>query len=181
MLNYIATPSVLLTGLLIGIAFGFLLQAANISKFNKIIGQFLLKDFTMLKIMISAIIAGIVILYSTYGLGFIKNIPMPHSSTISIVVGGLIFGVGLAISGYCPGTTFVAIGQGSKDAIFAAIGLFLGGGIYAELHKWFTVKLFHNAPANVSTLPQLLGMSPILFIILFIILLSSFLYFIRKK
>lgn len=181
MLNYFADPIVLLQGLLIGTIFGFLLHQTKVSKFNKIINQFLLKDFTMIRVMISAIITGIIILYSAYYLGFINIIPMPHSSTISVIVGGLILGIGLAISGYCPGTTFAAIGQGSKNAIFAAVGLFIGAGIYAELHKWFESNLFQNAIANITTLPQIFKLSPSIFILLFITLLISFLYLIKNK
>lgn len=181
MLNYFADPSILLKGLLIGSIFGFLLQQGKVSRFNVIINQFLLKDFTMIKVMLSALVVGTGALYSAHALGFIDIIFMPHSSTIAVLVGGLFLGAGLAISGYCPGTTFVAVGQGSKDGIFAAIGLFAGAGLYAELHNWFDLKLFKGAVANITTLPQLLGMSNWIFITLFVLISTTFLFLIRKK
>lgn len=181
MLNYFADPIILLKGLLIGSVVGFILQQGKVTRFNVIINQFLFKDFTMIKVMLSALVVGTISLYSAHALGFIDIIFMPHSSTIAVLVGGLVLGTGLAISGYCPSIAFAAIGQGSKDAIFAAIGLFAGAGLYAELHNWFNLKLFKGAVANITTLPQLLGISNWIFIILFSIISIIFLFYINNS
>lgn len=180
MLNYFANIVTLIKGLAIGFIFGYLLQRAKVSRFNVIINQFLLKDFTMLKVMGAAIASGTIALYSAKSFGLIKNIPMPHSSLIAVLIGGLFLGVGLAISGYCPGTTFAAIGQGSKDAIFAAIGLCVGAGIYAEMHNWFQYSIFKGHTANTSKLSELIGISNWKFIAILLISLFVITLFTKK-
>lgn len=181
MLNYFADSFTLVKGLLIGSIFGFLLQRSKVTRFNVIINQFLLKDFTMMKVMLSAIVVGSFSLFAAQWFGLIENIFMPHSSIIAVIVGGLFLGVGLAISGYCPGTTFAAIGQGSKDGLFAAIGLFVGAGLYAELHNWFSNSLFKGYVADASSIYGLLGVSPWILIVPLIIFSGLFFFWLDKK
>ena len=112
-------PSQLLIGFVIGIFFGFFLQKAQVTQYEAIFGQLLLIDFTVLKVMLTAIIVGMAGIYSMLAIGLVK-VGIKPGSWGSSGIGGIIFGVGLAILGYCPGTSAGAAGQGSLDALVGA-------------------------------------------------------------
>src|SRR3990172_10730826 len=99
-------------GFFIGILFGFLLQKGGVTKYDVIIGQLLLSDFTVVKIMLTAMITGMIGVHLFRTLGIAQLHPKPGSLG-STVIGGLIFGVGFAVLGYCPGTLAGAVGQGA--------------------------------------------------------------------
>jgi hypothetical protein len=134
----------LLFGLLMGIVFGFLLQKGGATQYDVIIGQLLLTDFTVVKIMLSAVVVGKIGVHLFRGLGMARLHPKPGSIG-STVIGGLIFGVGFGILGYCPGTMVGAVGQGSLDALFGGIiGMLIGAGIFSEMYP----KLERGISAN---------------------------------
>jgi len=118
-------------GLLFGIIFGFFLQKAGVTTYKVIINQLLLTDFTVLKVMMSAVAVGTVGVHFMHGRGMI-NLDIDPGSFGSIVVGGLIFGAGFALLGYCPGTVAGAVGQGAMDALLGGVlGMLFGSWIYA--------------------------------------------------
>ena len=126
-------------GLLIGIVFGFLLQKGGATKYDVIIGQLLLSDFTVVKIMLSAVVVGNIGVYLLRGLGMAQLHSKPGALG-STVVGGLICGVGFGILGYWPGTMAGAVGQGSLDALFGGVaGMLIGAwlflGLYPKLER----------------------------------------------
>lgn len=124
----------LLFGLITGIIFGFLLQKGGVGRYDVIINQLLLKDFTVLKIMLAAVVTGMTGIYFLKGKGLVKLHPKPGSFGMS-VAGGIIFGVGFAVLGYCPGTISTAIGQGNLDALAGGLlGIILGSGLFAQLY-----------------------------------------------
>ena len=86
-----------------GILFGVFLNRGGVTNYDVIIGQLLLEDFTVVKIMLSAVIVGMLGIYTMKSLGWVNLHPKPGSVGMSIV-GGLIFGSGFATLGYCPGT-----------------------------------------------------------------------------
>ena len=126
--------SPLLWGLAFGIAFGFLLQKGGATKYDVIVGQLLLTDFTVLKIMFSAVLVGMIGIYAMKSLGWVELYPKEGSAGMNII-GGLIFGVGFAVLGYCPGTIAGAIGNGALDALVGGLGgILIGSGIFAALY-----------------------------------------------
>ncbi|MBN1368908.1 MAG: YeeE/YedE family protein [Dehalococcoidaceae bacterium] len=121
----------LIWGLIFGIIFGFLLQKSGVTKYDVIIGQLLLTDFTVLKVMMSAVITGMLGLHLMQRFGWIKLRPKAGSWGKN-AVGGLIFGLGFAVLGYCPGTIAGAMGNGYLDAITGGfIGIVLGSWLLA--------------------------------------------------
>lgn len=148
----------LIQGLLIGIIFGFLLQRAGVTRYDVIIGQLLLEDFTVLKVIMTAIIVGMIGIYYLKGSGRIKLVPKT-SSLMQVIPGGLIFGVGFALLGYCPGTIAGAIGQGSIDALIPGlIGIILGAGLFAISYERLR-PLLEKGKLKKATLPELLGLN----------------------
>lgn len=133
----------LLLGLLLGFLFGFLLQKGGVSRYDVIVGQLLLVDFTVLKIMLSAVVVGMTGIYAMKGSGWIELHPKPGSVGASLV-GGLIFGVGFAVLGYCPGTVAAAAGQGSLDALAGGVaGILVGSGLFASLYPRLEKGILH--------------------------------------
>lgn len=125
----------LLLGLITGIVFGFLLQKGRVAKFRVILGQFLLKDFTVLKVMGTAIVVGgvgIQLLYEADRVALhVKPLLMG-----GILFGGVFFGAGMALLGYCPGTGVAACGEGRRDAMVGVVGMLCGSAAYVLAYPW---------------------------------------------
>ena len=143
-------------GFAAGIFFGFLLQKGGMTTYDVIIGQLLLTDFTVVKIMLTAMATGMVGVHFLRSLGLAELHPKPGSLG-STAVGGLIFGAGFAILGYCPGTVAGAVGQGSLDALFGGVvGILLGAGLFSELFPRLNETVLNKGHFGEVTWPQLL-------------------------
>lgn len=164
----------ILLGLLFGIAFGFLLQKGGVTNYNIIEGQLLLTDFTVLKVMLSAVMVGMIGFHLMKHFGYVQS----HAAEGTIgsnVIGGLIFGVGFALLGYCPGTVAGAVGTGALDALFGGmVGLLIGAGIFAELYPSLKGVLM-KWPLPVVTVPEFLRLNLWGTIILLEVLMVAFL------
>lgn len=164
----------------VGILFGFLLQKGGVTKYEVIIGQLLLADFTVIKIMLSAVVTGMIGVHLLRSLGLAELHPKPGSFG-SVVIGGLIFGAGFGILGYCPGTLAGAVGQGSLDALFGGlIGILLGAGLFAEFHPKLDKTILSKGPFGEMTWPQLLKVNSWLIIIPVAIGMIALLFWIEK-
>lgn len=167
------SPKQLLLGLLFGVAFGFLLQKGGVAKFHILIGVLLLEDFTVVKVMLTAIIVGCIGIFSLYGLGLVKLHIKPTRYAANII-GGLVFGVGFALLGYCPGTGAAALGQGNWDALAGVAGLILGSYVFAEASGWLGKTLMKVGERGKLMLPEVVGLSLPTFLLLFLpILITS--------
>jgi uncharacterized protein len=141
-------------GLLFGIIFGFLLQKGGVTKYDVIINQLLLTDFTVLKVMLSAVVIGMIGLYFMQNRGWIKLRPKTGSWGKN-AIGGLIFGVGFALLGYCPGTIAGAIGNGYLDALTAGlVGIVFGSGLLAAFYPKLKEGVLKQGYFGNMTLPQ---------------------------
>jgi len=160
----------LVLGLVFGIAFGFLLQKGGVAKYHVLIGVLLLEDFTVIKVMLSAVTVGCVGIFSLYALGLVKLHVKPTRYAAN-VVGGLIFGVGFGLLGYCPGTGAAALGQGNWDALAGIAGLMIGSYVFAEASGWLGKTLLKIGDRGKLMLPELVGMRLPTFLILFVPLL----------
>ncbi|QVL58270.1 MAG: YeeE/YedE family protein [Simkaniaceae bacterium] len=116
-----------------GIFFGFLLRRAGVSRFDTIVGQLLLKDFTVMKVILTAIVVGSLGIYSLEALGMIPTFHLSETPILFSLLGGAIFGVGMSIAGYCPGTAIASLAEGSKDMIFGLIGMIFGAFMFNEM------------------------------------------------
>ena len=145
-------------GLVTGILFGFLLQKGGVTDYGVIEGQLLLTDFTVLKLMLSAVIVGMIAFHLLKHSGF-ANLHAAHGTLGSNVIGGLIFGAGFALLGYCPGTVAGAVGTGAQDALFGGmIGLLLGAGFFARLYPNLKSTLVRG-PFPAVTVPEFLHLN----------------------
>ncbi|MFZ0614462.1 MAG: YeeE/YedE thiosulfate transporter family protein [Desulfobacterales bacterium] len=148
----------ILLGLGTGVAFGFLLQKGRASEHEAISGQLLATDATVVKIMATASAVGAVgvQLLNSLGLADAKIKPF---NVGGIVAGGTLFGAGMALLGYCPGTNMAAMGAGHKDAVAGALGM-LGGALafvrlYPAIKPWIEKGTYGK-----RSLPEVTGTSP---------------------
>lgn len=143
-------------GLLIGLIFGFLLHKGGATKYDVILGQLLLEDFTVLKIMLSAVVTGMIGIYFMKGRGWVTLTPKAGSLGMNIP-GGLLFGVGFAVLGYCPGTIAGAIGNGYLDALVGGLaGIIIGTALFAALYPRLQKGILQKGDFGDRTLPKLL-------------------------
>ena len=169
----------LILGLFMGIIFGFLLQKGGAGKYDIILGQLLLKDFTVIKIMLSAVVIGMIGIYILKGLGLAQLHPKPGSIGMT-VVGGLIFGVGFAVLGYCPGTISAAIGQGNLDALLGGlIGILMGSAIFARLYPGLQGILKKGWFGDI-TIPEYFKVNPWMVILPLCLIIILFFYWIES-
>lgn len=144
-------------GLAFGLVFGFLLQKGGVTRYDVIIDQLLLRDFTVLKIMLTAVLVGMVGLHAMKSRGRVRLDPKPGSWGKN-AVGGLVFGLGFALLGYCPGTVAGAIGNGSLDALAAGLtGIVLGSGVLAAIYPRLEAGMLRRGVFRHKTLPESLG------------------------
>ena len=115
--------------LVFGFLFGAILRYASLNKYNVISGMATLEDLTVAKAIALAIGVGAVFISIVVGLGLASFHIKPFMLG-GIVLGGLVFGTGMAILGYCPGTLAVSLGEGSLDALTGIIGGLAGGLVY---------------------------------------------------
>ncbi|HYX05818.1 MAG TPA: YeeE/YedE thiosulfate transporter family protein [Bacteroidales bacterium] len=153
----------ILTTLIFGFLFGALLQYAHLNRFNTISGMATLEDFTVAKALAVAIGLGAILLNVEIALG-LASFHVKPLLLGGIVIGGLIFGVGMAILGYCPGTLAVSLGEGSIDALTGIIGGLLGGVVYTLVLP--SIHTILGPDLGTISLASLLGSGRILFFIL---------------
>lgn len=143
----------LLKGLGTGIVFGFLLHRGGVTDYNVLVGQLLLEDFTVAKIILTAVVVGMIGVYFLSDRGIIELKPK-SGSLRQTIFGGLIFGAGFALLGYCPGTIAGAIGQGSIDALIpGTLGIITGSFFFAAFYEKYSDTIDKNK-FKVNTLPE---------------------------
>lgn len=176
-----AKKSGLFSGFIFGIIFGFLLQKGGVTKFDVIVGQLLLTDFTVLKIMLSAVVTGMTGIFLMKSMGWVELYPKSGSLGMNIT-GGLIFGAGFAILGYCPGTLAGAIGNGHLDALTGGLaGILIGAGLFASLYPKLSKGILKKGDYGDITLPRLLKVNDWVVVIPVAMLIVLFLMWIEGK
>jgi hypothetical protein len=175
----VAAVPKLLAGAIFGLAFGFLLQKGGVGKFNVLIGQLLLQDFTVAKVMLAAIVVGMVGIFTLHHFAKV-NLHIKPTRIGANIIGGLLFGAGFALMGYCPGTAAVALGQGNWDAFFGMAGLVAGSWIFAELSGWTKRTIEKWGDLGKVLLPDLLHLRRGPFVTVFVVLLTAGLYVLHR-
>jgi uncharacterized protein len=112
-------------GVTMGMVFGFALEKSRVFEPGIIVGQMQLRNFIMLKVFLTAVATGAVVLAVLNGLGYVKLQPKVAAYAAD-AVGGLLLGAGISLSGACPGTALAQIGAGYRDALFTLVGGLIG-------------------------------------------------------
>jgi hypothetical protein len=159
---------VLLFGLVTGIMFGFLLQKGRVLRYDKQLGALRLMDMTIVKFMVSSILVAMVGVYLLKDFGIV-NLQIKPTIIGAQVLGGLIFGVGWGLLGYCPGTQMGALGEGRWDAVWGILGMLTGAAIFAEVYPAMQNTVLTWGVFGKLTVPQALGINHWPVIIVFVI------------
>lgn len=167
-----------LLGLIFGIIFGFLLQKGGVTSYDVILGQLLLTDFTVVKIMMTAILVGMIGVYVMKAAGLV-HLHTKLGSAGATIIGGLIFGAGFAVLGYCPGTAAAAVGSGALDALVGMIGIVIGAGIFARLYPRLDRTILNKGVFPAETIPELLGVRALFIVPVVAVLIVGVLYLLQ--
>jgi len=172
-----ATPPGLFLAVVFGAAFGWLLHRGRVTDYNVIVNQFRLKDFTVLKVMLTAIVVGGLGVLLFVHLGLAKW-HVRDANMLGVLIGGGLFGVGMVLYGYCPGTAIAAVGTGSLHALVGVLGMIGGAILYAYSFDWVRGNILSVWNLGKVTLSDITGIPPLLIylglaavaIVLFVIL-----------
>lgn len=164
------------TGALAGLIFGFLLQKGGVTRYHVLMGQFLLKDWTVAKIMGTAIVVGGLGVYLMRAADMDVPLHVKPATVWGDVLGAVIFGVGMAVLGYCPGTSVGAMGDSSRHAIFGVAGMIVGAALYAETYAWFRDRVLQPLDLGEITLSGVLSLPPLLVLAIVAVVAIVFFY-----
>jgi len=175
-----ATPLGLLLAVVFGVAFGWLLHRGRVTDYNVIVNQFRWKDFTVLKVMLTAIVVGGLGVLLFVHLGLAKW-HVRDANMLGVLVGGGLFGVGMVLYGYCPGTALAAVGTGSLHALVGVFGMIAGAILYAYSFDWVRSTILPVWKLGKVTLSDVTGI-PLLVIYLLLTALALVLFgFLEKR
>ena len=167
--------------LILGVFFGFSLNKAGLTKYHKIVNVFRLTDLAVLKFMMTALIVSMSGLYLLRGLGLVTFPSVPPTYIAANVIGGLIFGIGMSVSGFCPGTCAAGSGEGKLDYLIPGLlGFLVGAAIYGLTYPQVYPAI--SAVANIGSvvIPDLWNLSPFLTITLFTVMALFLFYLIDR-
>ena len=143
-------------GLFSGIAFGFVIQRAGATDAHEMARAHLMREPRIPQFMVLVVafsVLGLAGLQAT-GAGIVRVLP---TSLVATGLGGVIFGIGWGLAGYCPGTTWAAVGEGRMDAVFALLGGLCGAAAFAQLHETLIPLLYTPTSLGPVTLADWLG------------------------
>ena len=173
--------ALLFLAILFGFIFGWLLHRGRVADYNTIVRQFLFEDFTVLKVMLTAIIVGGIGVFILVQMGYAKFHIKP-ADLLAITLGAGLFGIGMVLYGYCPGTAVAAIGAGSIHALIGAFGMIAGGILYALTFDWVSQTILPVWALGKVQIPQLIGVgAPVVFIVLGVLAAGFFIMLERKS
>lgn len=152
-----STASSLGIALLLGVAFGWLLERAGLGNARKLVGQFYLTDLTVLEVLFSALVTAMLGVFWLDRLGLLdlRAVYLPETFALPQALGGALFGGGLVLAGLCPGTSCVAAATGRADGLAVIGGLVLGILAFNSAFDWLR-QIYASTPLGPLTLPELL-------------------------
>jgi uncharacterized membrane protein YedE/YeeE len=176
--------SELLIALLIGMLFGFVLDKGGLNRYHKIANVFRFTDLTVLRFMMSGMLVGMVGVYTLRYLGLLELTNVAPSVLARQLVGGAVFGVGMALAGFCPGTCVAGAARGQLDYLIPGLlGFLTGGVIYGLIYPTPVVRwLMTNGALDeaYAKLPEILQVDPMLLVFVFAEAIFLFLYVVNK-
>jgi hypothetical protein len=145
-----------LLGLFSGIAFGFVIQRIGATDANRMARAHLMLEPDIPQFMVLAVGLSALGLYALGLSGVGRTVILP-TSIVATGLAAVIFGVGWGLAGYCPGTTWAAVGEGRMDAVFALLGGLAGTLVFAHLHEFLIPLLYLPTSQGPITLADWLG------------------------
>lgn len=147
----------LVLAVVFGAAFGWLLHRGKVLDYDVIINQFRFRDFTVLKVMFTAIVVGGIGVLALVHLGAAK-FHVREANMLGTIIGAAIFGVGMVLYGYCPGTGLAAVATGKVHALVGAVGMLFGAMLYAASFDWVRSNILAVWKLGKVTLADVTGL-----------------------
>ena len=149
-----STAGLVLAGVF-GLVFGVLLHKGRVTDYNVIVNLFRFRDWTVLKIMLTAIIVGGIGVFGMMNAGWLAGYHVKDANLLALLLGGGLFGVGMAVYGYCPGTGVAAVATGSLHALVGFGGMLAGGILYAFSYPWVKANILPVGALGKIRIPEL--------------------------
>lgn len=174
--SLLGTAGTYLVYLAIGFAFGYVLEIAGFANSKKLAAQFYFRELTVLKVMFTAIIVAMVLIFAATGLGLLDlNLIWVNPTYLwPGIVGGLIMGVGFILGGFCPGTSLVALSTLKIDGLFFVLGAAFGIFLFGETVDQFAT-FWHSSYMGRFMLDEWLGV-PTGWVVLGVVLMALFMF-----
>ena len=167
--------------LVLGVMFGFALNKAGLTKYTKIVNVFRLNDMAVLKFMMTALVVTMLGVYPLRMLGLIAFPTVPATYIVGNLVGGLIFGVGMSLAGYCPGTCVAGAGEGKLDYIIPGLlGFLTGAVIYGLTYQQVFPPIAKILNYGNVVIPDLWNVNAILAVFVFALMALILFYAIDR-
>ncbi|MEW6020432.1 MAG: DUF6691 family protein [Pseudomonadota bacterium] len=164
----------LIVGLLTGIAFGAILQRVGASSYEMIVNMLRLTDLTIMKFLFLAIGVGSAGMYLVYELDPAQaHIGIAPLYLPGVALGGIIFGAGWALAGYCPGTSLVAMAEGKADAAFTVLGGLTGALTLSLVWDYIEPVMVDPLDLGSRSIPDVIGTRPLLVALVFTALIVA--------
>lgn len=172
----------LLIAIVIGFFFGLFLERGGLGNPHRLIGVFYLTDFTVPKVMFTAILVAASGLYllSDLGLLDIRMVRFVPTFFWPQIAGGLLFGVGYVLSGYCPGTSVAGLASGRVDALVTMAGMAAGSFVFAVLYPYIE-GFYLSSNMDGLTLQQAAGTGHWSIIALLCVAAAAMFYFLERR
>ncbi len=162
---------------LIGFGFGFTLEMSGFGNSRKLAAQFYFTEMTVLKVMFTAIVTAMVLLFGAVSLGILNfNLVWVNETYLaSGIVGGLVMGVGFIVGGFCPTTSLASASTGKIDGILFMLGGFVGAFLFGETEKYFDYWYTHAGYFGRLTLDEVFGL-PIGVVVMLVVFMALFMF-----
>lgn len=167
--------------LVLGVFFGFALNKAGLTRYTKIVNVFRLNDLAVLKFMMTALVVTMVGVYPLRVLGLITFPTVPATYIVGNLLGGLIFGVGMALAGYCPGTCVAGAGEGKLDYLIPGLlGFLTGAVLYGLTYQQVFPPIAKILNYGNVVIPDLWNVNPFLAVFVFALMALVLFYAIDR-
>jgi hypothetical protein len=179
----------IIVAVLLGFLFGWALDKGGMTRYHKIVNVFRFTDLAVLKFMMSAMVTGMVGIYALNWMGEVDLAAITPTVPIKNFAGGLLFGVGMALIGMCPGTSVSGAARGQLDYLIPGLGGFLVGGLvygmlYPTITEFFTdlQKSGHWYAKDYghAKLPELWDLNSVLLVLVFAEAILLMLYLVDR-
>lgn len=154
--------------LLLGVAFGWALQKGRLGRYETVVNAFRFTDLTVVKFLFTALMVAMVTIESLVALGLCAPVPVAQTYALGNLAGGVLFGAGMALAGFCPGTVAAGAGEGRLDYLIpGTLGLYAGAVLFGLSYPLFFPGLARIGRLGSVTAAQALHVDPWLLITVF--------------
>ncbi|MBT8043398.1 MAG: YeeE/YedE family protein [Verrucomicrobiae bacterium] len=160
----------LLIAAILGTVFGILLHKGGVTNYNVIVNFFRLKDLRVLRVMLTAVVVGGLGVYVMISGGIAEGWHIKPTLLLGVVIGATLFGIGMTVYGYCPGTGVAALATGSVHALVGMFGMLVGGLVYAASYPWIKANILSVGDYGKIRLSDVLPVSDgVLYVIIAVV------------